>query len=348
MARGLVAFRWLALGWAAVGVVVQRDHVERWWLAAVLLGAAAVVSVLATSDASSRPLTAGSPLLFVEVGVAAALLLLETHVFDAGRDQSLAWAWPAAGIIAVALAAGVVWGMLTAAALSAASIFGESLLKGELQWDTSTASKAALLILAALTAAAVADVLRTAAREISTVRAREEMARVLHDGVLQTLAVIQRRSTDDALRALAQDQERDLRSYLFGSSPAAVELAAGLRQTAAAVERRHELTIGVVVAADLPDRPDDVVEAICGAVGEALTNAAKHSSADRISLFAEPDDDDAIEVNVNDNGRGFDPDLVETGEGLARSIRARIEELGGTVTVDSAPGRGTDVRLWVP
>lgn len=352
LARGLVAFRWMALAWAAVGVVLQRDEVVRWWPAVVLLTAAALVSAAATNEARTKPLSAGSPLIFAEIGVATCLLLFETFVFEATRDQSLAWAWPAAGIIAVSVAARVWWGIAAAVWLSAASILGESWLRDELQWSTSTASKAALLVLAALAAAAVADVMRRAAEEISTARAREEMARVLHDGVLQTLAVIQRRSGDGELVALARDQERDLRAHLFGApmvgTGVAEPLAVQLRNAVDTVARRHELEIGAVLAADLPDRSPELAAALAGATAEALTNAAKHANAGRISVYAEPDDDTGVVCTVHDNGDGFDVDAPRTGAGIAGSIEARLAEVGGRVAITSTRGRGTDVRLWIP
>ncbi|MGI9602227.1 MAG: DUF5931 domain-containing protein, partial [Acidimicrobiales bacterium] len=196
MARGLVAFRWLTLGWAWVGLVVERTHLERAWLGiALLLAATAVTLVITASVAQGQTARQQLRLNVVEVTVAAGLLLLEPLVYDAGRHQSLAWAWPAAGIIAVAIAAGMGWGIAAALFLSVASWVGESLLRDEFVWSTATASKTALLLLAAVAAAMVAKVLREAEQEISTARAREEMGRVMHDGVLQTLAVVQRRST---------------------------------------------------------------------------------------------------------------------------------------------------------
>jgi signal transduction histidine kinase len=84
-----------------------------------------------------------------------------------------------------------------------------------------------------------------------------------------------------------------------------------------------------------------------GAVGEAMTNAAKHAEAARVVVYVEPLDG-GIFCSVRDDGTGFDVAATPEGVGLSRSIRGRIEQAGGTVQLDSAPGRGTEVRLTVP
>jgi len=347
MARGLVAFRWLTLGWAWVGLVVERSHLTRAWLGiGLLVAATAVTAIITASVARGQTVESQLRLSLVEVSVAAALLLLEPLVFDAGRHQSLAWAWPAAGIIAVAIAARMWWGIATAVALSAASWVGESLLRDEFVWSGATASKTALFLLAAISAAMVAKVLREAEQEISTARARAEVARVLHDGVLQTLAVVQRRSTDDELRALAREQERDLRAFLYEQPRPAESLAVALRTTIDTVARRHGVEVAAVLADDLPDLPSEVAEAVAGAMGEALTNAAKHSGADRISVFAEPGEAGGVYCSVRDNGAGFERASTDMGRGLEHSIEQRMAEVGGRADVASAPGRGTEVQLW--
>lgn len=348
MARGLNAFRWFALVWAWVGLVAGRDFIQNVWLGVAALALATLVTAAAT--ATARPGLTRSMrtwLATTEVLVAAILLLGEDLVYEPGRQQSLAWAWPAAGIIAVALAIGPTWSICSAVVLAACSYVGESLLRGAGDWSVSAASKAALLVLAALSASAVVRVLRRAEAEISTARAREEMGVVLHDGVLQTLAVIQRRSSDDQLRALAGEQERDLRDFIAGRrDPNATDLRARLRSVADVVAVRYGVTPSVAIADDLPDCSPKVVDELSRAAGEALNNAAKHSGADRISMFAEPDEE-GVYCSISDNGCGFDIEAARSaGRGLVNSIESRISGIGGRVAITSSPA-GTEVEMWV-
>jgi signal transduction histidine kinase len=176
------------------------------------------------------------------------------------------------------------------------------------------------------------------------------VARTLHDGVLQTLALVQRRTDDADVARLAREQERDLREFLFGS-PTAIdgggEVGSRLRAAAARYEDRYGGTARVVLAPDLPALPPRVAHALVGAVTEALTNAGKHGAAQTITVFAEPIDD-TLFCSVRDDGDGFDTDQVPEGVGLTSSIRGRIVEIGGRVEVDGGLGRGAEVRCWVP
>ncbi len=213
-------------------------------------------------------------------------------------------------------------------------------------WGVTASSKAGLYILTALISAYVARRLRLAEAEISRARAREEIAVRLHDGVLQTLAVIQRRSTDAELASLARDQERDLRDYLSGVESSQPGLTASLRQAATLFERHTGGRAEVIIADDLDDPPTEVIEAIAGAVGEALANVGKHADAQHVVVYVEPDDG-GIFVSIKDNGIGFDPETVDKRIGLKESITGRIEAIGGRVEISSRPGRGTEVQLWV-
>jgi signal transduction histidine kinase len=80
-------------------------------------------------------------------------------------------------------------------------------------------------------------------------------------------------------------------------------------------------------------------------VTEALTNAAKHGGAQVVTVFVERGDD-GVFVSVKDDGAGFDTEATPDGVGLARSIRARMREIGGRVEIESHPGSGAEVRLW--
>lgn len=178
---------------------------------------------------------------------------------------------------------------------------------------------------------------------------RADMAARIHDSVLQTLALIQRRADDPAqVTQLARAQERELRSWLFegqapGSVSAAGSLAAGIRQIQQDAEARHGVPVEVVTVSDCP--LDEDLAALLAAAREAVVNAAKWSGAPVIALFAEVTTDD-VEVVVRDRGKGFDPLSVPADrKGLAESIHGRMSRHGGTVAVQAAVGEGVKVSL---
>jgi signal transduction histidine kinase len=176
---------------------------------------------------------------------------------------------------------------------------------------------------------------------------RAELADHLHDSVLQTLALIQRRAGDAAaVSAIARRQERELREWLLGepaAKPAEESLARALRGTVAEVEDLHGARVELVIVGDAP--LDERAQALLGATREALSNAARHAAGAPISLFAKVTPA-AIEVFVHDRGPGFDAGAVAPERrGVRESIIARIERHGGVAAVHSAPGDGCEVTL---
>ncbi|MEM7092181.1 MAG: PspC domain-containing protein [Actinomycetota bacterium] len=177
---------------------------------------------------------------------------------------------------------------------------------------------------------------------------RADMAAHLHDSVLQTLALIQKRSDDTGVVSLARRQERELRTWLFEgqSHGEALGFRAALAVVMAEVEDLHEVPIEVVVVGDRTAGPD--LDPILGASREAATNAARHSASPRIDVFAEVADH-RVEVFVRDQGVGFDlDDIDEDRAGIRDSIRARMERHGGEAVIFSRAGGGTEVELVLP
>jgi signal transduction histidine kinase/phage shock protein PspC (stress-responsive transcriptional regulator) len=177
---------------------------------------------------------------------------------------------------------------------------------------------------------------------------RADVAAHLHDSVLQTLALIQKHADDGRTVArLARAQERDLRAWLY-ADPAAAEtsLSGALKAAAAEVEDVHGIPVEVVTVGDA--ELGDAARPIVLAAREAMVNAAKHSGADKVDVYAESAGD-RVEVFVRDRGRGFDTAAVsEDRLGVRRSIVDRMERHAGSATVRSAPGEGTEVRLSMP
>lgn len=177
---------------------------------------------------------------------------------------------------------------------------------------------------------------------------RAEMAAHLHDSVLQTLTLIQKRSSDSSVVSLARRQERELRTWLFDDKALNPNLGfrAGLESAMAGVEDLYQLPVEVVVVGDCPTDAD--VAALLQATREAASNAANHSGASRVDVFAEVGHE-VIEVFVRDLGVGFD--IEEVGDdraGVRDSIIARMERHQGSAIVHSVAGQGTEVELCMP
>jgi signal transduction histidine kinase len=370
--RGLAAFRWLAWTWMATVLVLARGNLVAPVAAVALVGVALGVTVWLTVLLRREPgrLVTGR-VVGIEVGVALALQLADGFVYGVGHvftpEQPLGVAWPLASVMSAGVAFGPVVGAATGLLLGAGRAVSSTLNAtpdADPLWGGLLPEQALSLVTTSVLFALAGGVagyairlivdaeLRAVAAEraVASLRAREDVARRLHDGVLQTLAIVERRSDDEQLARLAREQERDLRSFLFGGPAPGVIGAGALGDALRAAADRYETAFPgrteVLVPDDLPELAPEVVEAIAGAVGEALTNAGKHSSAQRVVVYVEPTDD-GVFVSVRDDGVGFDPAAVVEGVGLPRSIRGRIEEAGGDVEVASAPGRGTEVRLTI-
>jgi signal transduction histidine kinase len=192
---------------------------------------------------------------------------------------------------------------------------------------------------------------------------RTRWAMQIHDGLTQavTSAVLElqtlrhRIETDpqEAIRALAavereiREDLRRIREILFemtADRPRAVPaFTAFVRELA---ERWH-LTAELDVDADLDRIPEPVLEALHAIVAEALTNAAKHAGVRRARVVVGVAED-ALQVCVEDRGRGFAPARDDDAHFGLELMRARAASVGGSVTVESTPGHGTTVRAVLP
>lgn len=191
--------------------------------------------------------------------------------------------------------------------------------------------------------------LRAERRERIRSEERAEISAHLHDSVLQTLALIQRRAGDDReVQRLARRQERELRSWLHGRAPEAdaTTIAGLLRSIVAEVEDDHAVRVELVTVGDAP--LDDALRALAMAGREAVLNAAHHAEVDTVDAYLEVQPQEAT-LFVRDRGRGFDQTAVDPQRrGLAESIQGRMDRAGGRTVIRSVVGEGTEVELSVP
>lgn len=295
----------------------------------LLVGLGVVAGLVSATVLSGVPAVMALPLVVVGIGA-----FLAWQAYDRGASSKLGITafFVGAGLVIGGLGVTIVWwdtggmaGSLTAVVLTLAGVFvlaGPAVLR---LWESAASSRAE----------------KVAAEE------RAEIASRLHDSVLQTLALIQKRADDPGeVARLARGQERELRGWLFDAADKANEqsVLAAVGKAAGEVEDMFGVRIAPVTVGS--DRPlDENSGALVMAAREAMVNAAKHSGADTVDVYAELAGDD-LSVYVRDRGRGFDPSAVPADRhGIADSIVARVEKAGGHATISSKVGEGTEVVL---
>jgi signal transduction histidine kinase len=206
---------------------------------------------------------------------------------------------------------------------------------------------------------------------VAMLQERERLARELHDGIGQMLAAAQlhvksasellargdKAMVESCLQRLAevtQEAKESIRAYLLGvkagSSSGGQGFVPFLSRYLDGFSRNYGIRAEIVASSELENKHiDPVVEIqLEPIVQEALTNVGRHSGADSVRVMLRSSDS-RLQVKIEDNGRGFNPEETGKKQGFGlRSMQGRAEAVGGLLEVDSAPGRGTRVIVCVP
>jgi signal transduction histidine kinase len=356
--RGMLVYRVLTLVSAVTVVLLSLDEY------ASRAGAIAVVVVMIAWTAGSGHLYLRRPTgpdrrawvacadVVVTFAVMATTPLVQTPAQLAADAPVLGSIWTSGPVLACAIAFGVPGGIAGAAVVSAALVGFQARLAAELP-------DIQLLALAGLTIGFASTVLRRSAERVrravaseAAMAERERLARAVHDGVLQVLGFVRRRGAElggpaGELGALAGEQEFALRTLLTtGSAPVDER---GRRDLAAALRVLGSSRVTVSTPAHPVELPAHTVDELVAVVGAALANVALHVGPDAPAWVLLEDVGSGVEISVRDEGPGIPDGRLAAAEaegrlGVARSMRGRVQDLGGSITCDTGPGRGTE---WI-
>ena len=358
--RALVVFRVITYGFAVFGVWTRWHGIVRPTGAVALLVVMGIWTVISSIGYSRRWGRRNTRLAFadliVTVGCMYATLWAQPLVDIRGGASVLTSVWAAGPVLALAISRGRDGGLLGAATISLALLT----LRG-VENTSKIISNVELLLVAGLVVGYAASTLRQAGSRLrraiaaeSATAERLRLSRSIHDGVLQVLAQVQRRGTaigGEALELarLAAEQEVALR-ILMSTRETVVE---GDRVDLCGLLLPLATTrVDVVVpAGKVLLRAATAVE-LAAAVKEALSNVEKHAGDGARSWVVVEDLGDEVVVSIRDDGIGTTTAQLEQARvdgrlGVSESIRGRIVDLGGTVTVRTAPGEGTEWELKV-
>jgi signal transduction histidine kinase len=176
---------------------------------------------------------------------------------------------------------------------------------------------------------------------------RAAFAAHLHDSVLQTLAIIQKRAGDPReVAQLARRQEKELREWLYAERTDDETATSAMKEVVAEVEASYPIAVELICVGDREMTVE--IDAVIRAAREAIHNAAKHSGADKIDVYLETQASQ-VEAYVRDRGHGFNiEDIGDDRMGIRGSIIERLTRYGGKVEIRSTPGEGTEIHLLMP
>jgi signal transduction histidine kinase len=359
--RALVVFRAITWAFACFGVWTRWDGIVRPYGAVLQLAVMGVWTLISSYGYSRRWGRRNTRLAFVDLIVTAGCMyatLWAQPLIDIRAGASvLTSVWAAGPVLALAISRGRDGGLLGAATISLALLS----LRG-VEHASKILSNVQLLLVAGLVVGYTASTMRQAEARLreaiaaeSATAERLRLSRSIHDGVLQVLAQVQRRGTAIGgeaveLARLAAEQEVALRT-LMASRPAVAE--GGRADLCGLLLPLATTRVDVVVPAGQVLLPAATANELVAAVKEALSNVTKHAGPDARTWVVVEDLGEEAVVSIRDDGAGTTPARLEQARadghlGVSQSIRGRITDLGGTVTVRTAPGEGTEWELKVP
>jgi signal transduction histidine kinase len=359
--RAVTVFRVAALAIDLVLIVRWRHLYERPGLALATAAAMIVVTVavggLAVTGRAHRPAVVTADAL-ATMGLTLLSIPVQTTSQQHGGMITLTSIWAAGPTLEAAFVAGPAGGLAVAVLQYLSSVVvadngaGRTLYSGALLALAGT-------VVGVVTRLAVRaeDDLRAASAAQAAVAERERLTRQIHDGVLQVLGLVHRTGRDaggpwPAIAAAAAEQESALRG-LITSRPVEPATDGVVAELGAALRSLRSTRVTVSTPVEPVTLPAAATTTVADAVRAALHNVDQHAGPDAHAWVLLEDVDDAVRVTIRDDGAGMTGDrLAEAvGQGrvgVARSIRGRIEELGGTCTVVSAPGEGTEIDMQIP
>jgi signal transduction histidine kinase len=380
---GILAYRWVSFAWMTTLAYLWRDDFTRNELAWAAIGLTAGWNVWMTVTRGwERPVVR-----WVDLAISFGLLVVSGIVVDEGGVVSgsvpfFATAYPATSALTVGAGAGVGAGLIGGALLSIGLALSRQVNGSpvaELQRDqwTDLVNGVVYFFSAGGAMGLISQVLDRTSKQLrdaneeaiaqreraARLAERDSLGRRIHDSVLQALAMVNKRARElssrpsvpgnemQGLAEMADRQERALRA-LLQSEPEPPPLGKVSLRTVLEASAFGVTGVPVIInPVGTVWLPAGHVDELTAAIRQALENAADHAHASRVTVYGDQDDGEIV-VSVRDDGVGFEYDedaLRQQGKlGVLKSMKGRIEDLGGSMRVHSAPGRGTEIEFRVP